>query len=332
MKILLQSPKRLLWLVSLIFSICAVSAQSTETYRFTFYPGNDMFYASAENAPELQRLIDKVIEVRDLINDGQASILVDGYSSTSLAVATVRSNRVKSEVIVRGNVVEECFTTRNHIQGDSVVVVLQLPPRRPGPPKPVVIPKENRNDDVVVKPVSPVEADEEIWNDTVEVIEEHSRVCPISLRFNLLRWATLTPDLGLQWDINDRWTILADASWTSWSWDGANRRYALGEVTAEVRYRFRKAYVGAHLTGGSFNYKLSDTGRQGDLYGGGITAGYVVPLSKHFKLDFGVGLGYMRIDAEKYYLANGNRVRSAYCDKNWWGPTRLGVTLVYNFN
>ncbi|MDD5871023.1 MAG: hypothetical protein PUC77_06010 [Bacteroidales bacterium] len=47
----------------------------------------------------------------------------------------------------------------------------------------------------------------------------------------------------MQWDINDRWTILADASWTSWSWDGANRRYALGEVTAEVRYRFRTAYV-----------------------------------------------------------------------------------------
>ena len=187
MKIRLQSPKRLLWLVSLIFSISVVSAQTTEAYRFTFNAGDDMFYANAENAPELQRLIDKVIEVRDLINDGQASILVDGYSSTLLALATVRSNRVKSEVIVRGNVLEECFTTRNHIQGDSVVVVLQLPPRRPGPPKPVVIPKDNCNEEVVEKPVPPVEPEEEVWNDTVEVIEEHSRTCPISLRFNLLR-------------------------------------------------------------------------------------------------------------------------------------------------
>ena len=57
-----------------------------------------------------------------------------------------------------------------------------------------------------------------------------------SLRANLLRWATLTSDLGIEWRINRNVGILANGSWTSWSWDNKNRRYALWKVSPEVRY------------------------------------------------------------------------------------------------
>ena len=36
-----------------------------------------------------------------------------------------------------------------------------------------------------------------------------------SLRANLLRWATLTPDLGIEWRISRLWGILVHGSWTS---------------------------------------------------------------------------------------------------------------------
>ena len=51
---------------------------------------------------------------------------------------------------------------------------------------------------------------------------------------------------------------------------------------------------------GQFNYKLSETGKQGDLMGGGITAGYQLRLNKALDLDFNLGLGYLNADFEKY--------------------------------
>lgn len=154
----------------------------------------------------------------------------------------------------------------------------------------------------------------------------------ISLRANLLRWATLTPDLGVEWRICPSWGIAVNGSWTSWSWNDKDRRYALWEVAPEVRYYMgeKKAwYLGAMFKAGQFNYKLSETGKQGDLMGGGITAGYQLRLNKALALDFNLGLGYLNADYEKYEVINGVRVRRGNETKDWWGPTNAGVTLVW---
>ena len=154
----------------------------------------------------------------------------------------------------------------------------------------------------------------------------------ISLRANLLRWATLTPDLGVEWRICPSWGIAVNSSWTSWSWNDKDRRYALWEVAPEVRYYMgeKKAwYLGAMFKAGQFNYKLSETGKQGDLMGGGITAGYQLRLNKALALDFNLGLGYLNADYEKYEVIDGVRVRRGNETKDWWGPTNAGVTLVW---
>ena len=154
----------------------------------------------------------------------------------------------------------------------------------------------------------------------------------LSLRANLLRWATLTPDLGVEWRICPSWSIAVNGSWTSWSWNDKDRRYALWEVAPEVRYYMgeKKAwYLGAMFKAGQFNYKLSETGKQGDLMGGGITAGYQLRLNKALALDFNLGLGNLNADYEKYEVINGVRVRRGNETKDWWGPTNAGVTLVW---
>ena len=154
----------------------------------------------------------------------------------------------------------------------------------------------------------------------------------ISLRANLLRWATLTPDLGVEWRICPSWGIAVNGSWTSWSWNDKHRRYALWEVAPEVRYYMgeKKAwYLGAMFKAGQFNYKLSETGKQGDLMGGGITAGYQLRLNKALDLDFNLGLGYLNVDFEKYEVIDGVRVRRGNETKDWYGPINAGVTLVW---
>ena len=154
----------------------------------------------------------------------------------------------------------------------------------------------------------------------------------ISLRANLLRWATLTPDLGVEWRICPSWGIAVNGSWTSWSWNDKDRRYALWEVAPEIRYYMgeKKAwYLGAMFKAGQFNYKISETGKQGDLMGGGITTGYQLRLNKALTLDFNLGLGYLNADFEKYEVIDGVRVRCGNETKNWCGPINAGVTLVW---
>ncbi len=151
-----------------------------------------------------------------------------------------------------------------------------------------------------------------------------------ALRANLLRWATLTPDLGVEWRISRSVGLTVNGSWTSWEWDDANRRYALWEVVPEIRWYLgesKRGYLGAMFKTGQFNYKLSDTGKQGDLMGGGLTGGYVLPIGRCLSLDFSLGLGCLNADYEKYITVEGVRVRQGSETKNWWGPINAGVTL-----
>ena len=176
------------------------------------------------------------------------------------------------------------------------------------------------------------EAEHTDAKETTPKIQKEPEQYHVALRANLLRWATLTPDLGLEWRINSSWSIVANGSWTSWSWNDKDRRYAIWEVIPEVRYYIgeQKAwYVGAMFKTGQFNYKLSGTGKQGDLMGGGITGGYQLRLNKALSMDFNLGLGYLNADYEKYKVIDGVRVRQGKESKNWWGPVSAGVTLVW---
>ena len=155
----------------------------------------------------------------------------------------------------------------------------------------------------------------------------------LSLRANLLRWVTLTPDLGVEWRLNRHVGILVNGSYTSWTWNSNDHRYALWEIAPEARYyigKEKRGYIGAIYKAGSFNYKLSEIGKQGNLMGGGLTGGYQLKLNKALNLDFSLALGCLHADYDKYIVIAGIRVRQGKETKNWWVPKSAGVTLVWN--
>lgn len=160
-----------------------------------------------------------------------------------------------------------------------------------------------------------------------------AKVHSLSLRANLLRWGTLTPDLGVEWRLNRHVGILVNGSYTSWTWNSNDHRYALWEIAPEARYyigKEKRGYIGAIYKAGSFNYKLSEIGKQGNLMGGGLTGGYQLKLNKALNLDFSLALGCLHADYDKYIVIDGIRVRQGKETKNWWGPISAGVTLVWN--
>lgn len=156
----------------------------------------------------------------------------------------------------------------------------------------------------------------------------------LAVRTNLLQWATLTPNIGLEWRIDRNWGVQVNAAYTYWSWSSGDRRYSVLDLSPEVRRYLgpsRRGYVGLMGQAGNFNYKFSQTGRQGDFYGGGIVGGYQLPVGRCLMLDFGAGIGYVRADYDKYTRIDGYNVRAGSGTKNYFGLDHLTVGLVWTF-
>ena len=354
------------WITTALLTLLLLPAMAQQkadtTYTFRFVPREDMFYVPWNgNDTELARLLECIEKNKATILDGKLPLYVDGYCNSlgseaeNLATAKIRANRVKSELIIRAEIKEENFITRNHAtEGDFVTVRLTVPvkgtaatdaeARRKAETERLEAEKraeqerlaeEQRKAEEARLAAEKAEAEKAAQQNTLADTPSETKITNdyhLSLRANLLRWVTLTPDLGLEWRINPSWGIAVNGSWTSWSWSDKDRRYALWEVAPEVRYYMgeKKAwYLGAMFKAGQFNYKLSETGKQGDLMGGGITAGYQLRLNKALDLDFNLGLGYLNADYEKYEVIDGVRVRRGNETKDWWGPINAGVTLVW---
>ena len=350
-----------LWLMTVTFPVIAQQKTDT-TYTFRFVPQKDMFYVPWNgNDTELARLLECIENSKATIFDGKLPLLVDGYCNSlggeaeNLATAKIRANRVKSELITRAKIKEENFITHNHATGgDFVIVRLTVPAKETAAMEAEARRRaeaerletetraeqerraeEQRKAEEARLAAEKAEAEKAALQNTLAGTPSENKITNdyhLSLRANLLRWATLTPDLGVEWRICPSWGIAVNGSWTSWSWSDKDRRYALWEVAPEIRYYMgeKKAwYLGAMFKAGQFNYKISETGKQGDLMGGGITAGYQLRLNKALALDFNLGLGYLNADFEKYEVIDGVRVRCGNETKNWCGPINAGVTLVW---
>ena len=352
--------------------IAQQKADTTYTFRFVpqkdmFYVpwnGNDTELARLLGCIENYKatILDGKLP---LLVDGYCNSL--GSEAKNLATAKIRANRVKSELITRAKIKEENFITHNHATGgDFVIVRLTIPTKETAAMDAEAEARrraeaerletetraeqerraeEQRKAEEVRLAAEPTvagrrerqkaEAEKTAQQNTLTYTPSETKITNdyhLSLRANLLRWATLTPDLGLEWRICPSWGIAVNGSWTSWTWSDKDRRYALWEVAPEIRYYMgeKKAwYLGAMFKAGQFNYKLSETGKQGDLMGGGITTGYQLRLNKALTLDFNLGLGYLNTDFEKYEVIDGVRVRCGNETKNWWGPINAGVTLVW---
>lgn len=350
-----------LWLMTVTFPV--IAQQKTDTvYTFRFVPQKDMFYVPWNgNDTELARLLECIENNKTTILDGKLPLLVDGYCNSlgseaeNLATAKIRANRVKSELIIRAEIKEENFITRNHAtEGDFVTVRLTVPvkgtaatdaeARRKAETERLEAEKRAEQERLAEEQhkaeearlaAEKAEAEKTAQQNTLADTPSGTKITTdyhLTLRANLLRWATLTPDLGLEWRICPSCGIAVNGSWTSWTWSDKDRRYALWEVAPEIRYYMgeKKAwYLGAMFKAGQFNYKISETGKQGDLMGGGITAGHQLRLNKALTLDFNLGLGYLNADFEKYEVIDGVRMRCGNETKNWCGPINAGVTLVW---
>ncbi|BDF63385.1 hypothetical protein CE91St16_26400 [Alistipes finegoldii] len=237
-----------LWLMTVTFPVIAQQKTDT-TYTFRFVSQKDMFYVPWNgNDTELARLLECIENSKATILDGKLPLLVDGYCNSlggeaeNLATAKIRANRVKSELITRAKIKEENFITHNHAAGgDFVIVRLTVPAketavtdaeaeaRRKAEAERLAAEKraeqerlaeEQRKAEEARLAAEKAEAEKAAQQNTLADTPSETKITTdyhLSLRANLLRWATLTPDLGLEWSICPSWGIAVNGSWTSWT-------------------------------------------------------------------------------------------------------------------
>ena len=235
-----------LWLMTVTFPVFAQQKADT-TYTFRFVPQKDMFYVPWNgNDTELSRLLECIENNKATILDGKLPLLVDGYCNSqscevkNLATAKIRANRVKSELITRAEIKEENFITRNHAtEGDFVTVRLTVPvketamtdaeaeARRKAEAERLAAEKraeqerlaeEQRKAEEARLAAEKAEAEKAAQQNTLADTPSETKITTdyhLSMRANLLRWATLTPDLGVEWRICPSWGIAVNGSWTS---------------------------------------------------------------------------------------------------------------------
>ena len=155
----------------------------------------------------------------------------------------------------------------------------------------------------------------------------------VALKTNGLYWATTTPNVSVEVALSPKYTLELAGAYSPWTFkDDKKMRFWL--VQPEVKYwfceKFEGHFVGMHLHGaqffGGFNKKRYD----GYLAGGGITYGYDWILSPHWNLEAAIGIGYARL-----WYKESPRIPCEKCyenkHKNYFGPTKAAVSLIYVF-
>lgn len=162
-----------------------------------------------------------------------------------------------------------------------------------------------------------------------------------ALGSNLLSWATLAPALGAEVYLCRRWSVAADASFGMWGYGHTTHAVQTWSVGGEARYwlqagrhGFRRTHIGLSVRGGEFDENFLSDGRRGSALMAGPTLGYRFWLPGRWRVDAGLGAGYIRVEYDSYFY---NRRFGTYEQKgdrrtrHLLGLTDLHVSLVYCF-
>ena len=208
----------------------------------------------------------------------------------------------------------------------------QQPPPGKETPKQTVT---EQTETVVTQPEQPVVAETTTGVETTAGTIGPGRY--LAVKTNLAAWAGTILNVAADVQVGRHWSVELPVLWCPWyvSSKHAVKTFA---IQPEGRYWLSKPgeghFFGVHAHMGWFSVKWNrdryqDTGRP--LLGAGISYGYLLPFSEHWAGEFTLGAGYANMKYDTYYnIDNGARIDTR--TKNYWGITRVGISVVYRFN
>ncbi len=161
----------------------------------------------------------------------------------------------------------------------------------------------------------------------------------LSLRTNLLYWLGGVMNIGVELKIlNDNFGLVLNGGYSPFGNTEWNHNLGGWFVAPELRYYIPSNdqwFVGAQFLASGYNCKLSDTGRQGSVIGGGVMCGYKLTLSDSFDMDFTLGVGYGHFNYDTYYHDESTKTNpyiQKSVSKSSIMPVQAGVNLIWKIN
>ena len=159
-----------------------------------------------------------------------------------------------------------------------------------------------------------------------------------------------SPNFGVEWSVGRLLTVNAEAMWMPYLFKKNEEVFRVLVGSIDFRYYLNPKYyytndlwdgfyVGPYVMAGNFNIGLKNKDENKTSYrrvgwglSAGLTTGYKFYLSSRFRIDVNAGIGYAQMQYDKYELGGD------YADfkleskktKSYIGPTKVGVSLVYN--
>lgn len=158
----------------------------------------------------------------------------------------------------------------------------------------------------------------------------------MALKTNIAYDAIAVPNLAFEIQCSKHISVELPVMLSGWdiSSEHAVRTFA---IQPEGRWWLKKAgtghFFGVHAHMALFNVKWDEnryqnTGRP--LLGAGVSYGYKLPFSRHWGAEFTLGAGYANMKYDTYYnIDNGAKIETK--SRNYWGITRVGLSLSYHF-
>lgn len=158
-----------------------------------------------------------------------------------------------------------------------------------------------------------------------------------AIKTNALYWATTTANLGFEVGLSKKLTLDVSGNYNPWEFS-KNKQIKHWLVQPELRYwlceRFYGHFFGLHAHYAEANvsnlniFGLGDYRYQGNIYGAGISYGYQWILNKRWSMEATVGVGYARLNFDKYNCGTcGSKIGKEH--KNYFGPTKIALSIIY---
>lgn len=159
---------------------------------------------------------------------------------------------------------------------------------------------------------------------------------------NILYDAAFTPNIGVGFEINDRFALLADWMYARWNNSRHHRYWRIygGDIEVRCRIGNRRSgsplgghHIGAYCSLACYDFQAGWTHRgvMSDKYNyaAGLSYTYSLPVSTRFNIDFSLGLGYLWGTYKRHIPIDGCDVWLSTHKLKYFGPTKVGVSLVW---
>lgn len=171
---------------------------------------------------------------------------------------------------------------------------------------------------------------------------------PWALKTNMLYDALLVPNIGIEVALAKHWSVSADWMYAWWSADSKHRFWRIYGGGLTVRRWLGRAsekrvlqghHIGISAQLFTYDFEFGGTGYMAGEPGGtlwnrlnysyGAEYGYSMPIARRLNIDLSIAAGYMGGRYYKYTPLDGHYVWQSTTNRNWWGPTKLEVSLVW---